>query len=360
MKWELVRVFVPIVLGALLALPSNGLELRRASNCNGHQELCNRKYSNITYIGAHDSYAVGDQVTDLSANQLTDVTSQLTDGIRLLQIQGHKSDKGATSDNPSGISLCHTSCTIMNGGTLESYLSNVSSFLKNNPNEVVTIVIANVDNVGASQWDKGFQKAGLDTMAYKPSQGTVGKDNWPTLQEMISKNQRLVVFIDNQSNFGSVNYILPEFSNVWENPYDQTSSNFNCTPDRYDGNTQNMMYLINHYLDQNKSILGAEFKSPDVDKLNQTNSVDSIMTDATSCASKMNYYPTFVLVDYYTAGNGSVFEAVSQMNGVNYVAKPLSQPKSSNKNSAGTPMSMAPALAFLATTLLALVLMDQM
>lgn len=331
------------------------MDIKRATKCNGYQELCNRKYSNITHIGAHDSYAVGDQLSDLGINQLTNVSSQLSDGIRLLQIQGHKSDKGATSDNPSGISLCHSSCAILNGGTLESYLSDVSSFLKRNPNEVVTIIIANVDNIGASSWNKGFQKAGLDNMAYKPSQSTLGKDNWPTLQEMISKNQRLVVFIDNHYDFSSVKYILPEFKNLWENPYDQTNSNFNCTPDRYNGNTKEMMYLVNHFLDVNKSILNTKFKSPDVDNLNRTNSVDAIMKDVTHCASSMSYYPTFVLVDFYTAGNGSVFQAVSKMNGVKYKAKPLSQPESKQKNGARAHASITPAFFPLIAALLVLV-----
>ncbi|WFD19436.1 hypothetical protein MCAP1_001666 [Malassezia caprae] len=358
MKWQLVHLLASIVLSGLSVVPTYGMNIKRANKCNGYQELCNRKYSNITYIGAHDSYAVGDQLSDLGANQLTNVSSQLSDGIRLLQIQGHKSGKGTTSDNPSGISLCHTSCAILDGGTLESYLSDVASFLKSNPNEVVTIIIANVDNIEASSWSKGFQNAGLDNMAYKPSQSTVGKDNWPTLQEMISKDQRLVVFIDNHYDFSSVNYILPEFKNVWENPYDQTSSNFNCTPDRYSGNTKEMMYLINHYLDVNKSILNNKFKSPDVDNLNQTNSVDSIMKDATHCASNMNSYPTFVLVDFYTSGDGSVFKAVSEMNGVKYKAKPLSQPESKEKNGARAQAFMTPAYFLLVATLPLLMAMN--
>lgn len=357
MKWQLVSFLASIVLSGLVVLPSNGMSIKRATKCNGYQGLCNRKYSNVTYIGAHDSYAVGNQFSDLGANQLTNVSSQLSDGIRLLQIQGHKSNQGATSDNPSGISLCHTSCAIMNGGTLESYLSDVASFLKKNTNEVVTIIIANVDNIGASSWSKGFQRAGLDDMAYKPSQSKLGKDDWPTLQEMISKDQRLVVFIDYQADFDSVNYILPEFTNVWENPYDQTSSNFNCTPDRYTGNTQEMMYLINHFLDEDKSIFNTNFKSPDVNNLNQTNSVDSIMKDATKCASNMNNYPTFVLVDFYTAGNGSVFQAVSEMNGVKYNAKPLSEPESEQTNGTKEQISLAPAFFPLLVAMLGLVMM---
>ena len=32
---------------------------RRATVCNGHAELCNRSFGNVTFVGAHDSYAIG-------------------------------------------------------------------------------------------------------------------------------------------------------------------------------------------------------------------------------------------------------------------------------------------------------------
>ena len=33
--------------------------LPRATICNGHAEFCSRSYGNVSYVGAHDSYAVG-------------------------------------------------------------------------------------------------------------------------------------------------------------------------------------------------------------------------------------------------------------------------------------------------------------
>ena len=46
-------------------------------------------------------------------------------------------------------------------------------------------------------------------------------------------------------------------------------------------------------------------------------------------------YPTFVLVDYYSSGKGSVFEAAARMNKVEYKNKPLATSKDeSNNNSA--------------------------
>lgn len=33
--------------------------LPRATACNGHIELCSRSYGNVSFVGAHDSYAIG-------------------------------------------------------------------------------------------------------------------------------------------------------------------------------------------------------------------------------------------------------------------------------------------------------------
>lgn len=32
---------------------------RRATVCNGHAELCERSYGTVSFVGAHDSYAIG-------------------------------------------------------------------------------------------------------------------------------------------------------------------------------------------------------------------------------------------------------------------------------------------------------------
>lgn len=79
--------------------------------CNGHVEYCSRSYSNVSIIGAHDSYGVdpgnsecqvawmkcvcvGDVLmslccTTVAANQNYSVTTQLNNGIRLLQVRSH-------------------------------------------------------------------------------------------------------------------------------------------------------------------------------------------------------------------------------------------------------------------------------
>ena len=49
--------------------------------CNGYPEFCERKYSNITEVGAHNSPFV--RQGNMASNQELDVVSQLNDGIRM-------------------------------------------------------------------------------------------------------------------------------------------------------------------------------------------------------------------------------------------------------------------------------------
>jgi hypothetical protein len=41
------------------ASPTESPAIRRATICNGSPDLCTRSFGNVTFVGAHDSYAVG-------------------------------------------------------------------------------------------------------------------------------------------------------------------------------------------------------------------------------------------------------------------------------------------------------------
>lgn len=47
--------------------------------------------------------------------------------MRALQIQTH--------DNNGTIHVCHTSCSFLDGGSLESYLTSVATWITANPND---------------------------------------------------------------------------------------------------------------------------------------------------------------------------------------------------------------------------------
>lgn len=157
--------------------------------CNGNADFCNRSYSNITFVGSHDSPFVGSLPQQ---NQNINITAQLNMGIRFLQAQTHHS---ITDD--SVLELCHTSCFLEDAGTLQSYLETLKSWLDANPNEVLTLLLTNGDSVDISEFGDTFSAAGVDSYAFVPTSAgeTLGISDWPTLGSIISGGKRLVVFL---------------------------------------------------------------------------------------------------------------------------------------------------------------------
>lgn len=56
---HVLALFSAFAVEGALAHPQVQSLTRRATVCNGHAELCSRSFGNVTFVGAHDSYAVG-------------------------------------------------------------------------------------------------------------------------------------------------------------------------------------------------------------------------------------------------------------------------------------------------------------
>lgn len=155
--------------------------------CNGHSEYCSRSYSNITFIGSHDSAFVGDLPQQ---NQNIDIKAQLDMGIRYLQVQTHHSliDKKV-------IELCHSSCFLEDAGPLKDYLVTIKKWLDGNPNEVVTLLLTNGDSMSVTEFGDTFSSSGIKDYAYVPASSPLSISDWPTLGDLISSGKRLVVFL---------------------------------------------------------------------------------------------------------------------------------------------------------------------
>ena len=101
-----------------------------------------------------------------------------------------------------------------------AYLKHVAKFLKNNPNDVLTVLFTNPEGLSfADVWAPVFEAANVIQWAYVPPQNPMPYGAWPTLGEMIASDKRLVVFIDYVGTDGStVDYLLPEFGMVRPSP----------------------------------------------------------------------------------------------------------------------------------------------
>jgi hypothetical protein len=151
--------------------------------CNGHDELCKRKYSDITFVGTHNSAFVGELPVH---NQYISVAEQLDLGVRFLQAQ--------TQDKDGNIQTCHTYCWELDAGPLQSYLKEVSEWMGKNPDEVVMILLTNIDALPIEKFDDAFNSTGLKDIAFRPKK-KLSRDEWPTLQKLLDDGTRLVVFM---------------------------------------------------------------------------------------------------------------------------------------------------------------------
>lgn len=158
--------------------------------CNGRAEYCSLIYSNISQVASHDSAFVGLLPTE---NQHLSVADQLGMGIRFLQGQTHV-ENGA-------LEMCHTTCFEEDAGSTADYLSNIKTFLDANPNEVVTVLLTNGDNVDPSLFDTALSQANLQSYLFVPSTGSgvLPIGDWPTLSEIISSGKRLIFFLGTSS-----------------------------------------------------------------------------------------------------------------------------------------------------------------
>ncbi|WVQ79274.1 hypothetical protein IAT38_001370 [Cryptococcus sp. DSM 104549] len=332
-------MLAPTALLPLLALLAAPRVARAADTCNGHSELCDQLYSNVTFIGAHDSYAVGSSIAD---NQDKDVTSQLDDGIRTLQLQTHNAT--------DGVHLCHSSCSLLDGGLLSDYLSTVATWVNSNPNDVITLIVTNPENLPASTLASAFESSGLSSKAYAPSTQPSALSDWPSLGTLIDAGTTVVAFLDFQADLTSVPYLIDEFTAMWEDAYDVTDQSFECAVNRTSGTAASQMSLINHFLDETYSLGGTQFFVPNKDKINETNSetgTGSIGFHVDNCLSIWGRNPNHILLDFYDSNGNSPFNVAASLNGVSAPTSTISSGSSSTAKAtnSGTAVVSSKALS---------------
>ena len=320
-------MFLPLVAASAALLPlitpshaQSHMEAVSTSTvaCNNSPLLCGRDYNKITHMGAHDSAFLRDQSNDfsLSGNQFYNATTALSAGIRLLQAQVHSVN--------GTLELCHTDCSLLDAGSLESFLTPIKSWMDANPNEVVTLLLVNSDNEPASSFGSVFESSGISKYGYTPRSSTGPISTWPTLQSLITAKTRLVTFIASITYDATYPYLLSEFDYIFETTFDVISlSGFNCSLQRpstlsssKSAISSGYVGLVNHFAD---TLVGFGITIPDVDNITITNSPSTntpgaLGLNAQQCESEWGGKPTFILVDFWNVGPS--IETADNINGI--------------------------------------------
>ena len=100
------------------------------AQCNGHLELCDKRFNEVSYLTTHNAFNAEEDGFTLP-NHTYGLTRQMEDGVRGLMLDVY--DEG-------GVATVYHGFAFLGTATLESNLLEVKTFLDNNPNEIITII----------------------------------------------------------------------------------------------------------------------------------------------------------------------------------------------------------------------------
>jgi hypothetical protein len=303
--------------------------------CNGHPELCDRRFDQVALAATHNSMSAGDIADWMFPNQQKGIRTQLEDGVRGFLIDIHygvpvgdriktllddEVKSRAKYEEAMGkeaveaamrirdrmvgeetgerdVYLGHGFCEL--GATrFVDALEHVYEFLVMNPGEVIVILIQD-EGVTPQDVAACFERSGLERLVYR---GAVTPP-WPTLREMVESDQRVLVLAENNAEGVPWYHVATEV--YQETPYrflDPTE--FSNQPGR--GETVGSLLLMNHWIESTPTPLPSNAEV--------VNAYDFLLARAQACRKQRRMIPNLVAVDFYRSGD--LVRVVDALNGV--------------------------------------------
>jgi len=273
---------------SILLLLVISLQISHAQ-CNGSLDLCSKQYNEVAYLTTHNAFN-SDEDGLLFPNQTYNIASQLNDGVRGLMIDVY---------DFFGTPTAYHSVFALGTIPLSNIFNDIKTFLDNNPNEIVTIILECY--VTANDIEDEINQSGLSNYLYTHNA------TWPTLQNMIDNDNRLVIFSDVDDASSSQDWYHYVWEYAVETHYSVGNINdFTCDFNR--GDPLNDLFIFNHFVTDATLGYGLYNESNDV------NANPFFINRALNCQTQTNKFPNFVTVDYYELGDG--LAVVDQLNGV--------------------------------------------
>jgi hypothetical protein len=326
-----------VAVTALLA-GGEGPAVAQVGRCNGHAALCDRRVDQVAFLGTHNAMAAADEPGWFFAAQDVGISQQLADGVRALMIDTHygiSTPRGVATEltpenskrsklvaeigergvataervtrrigrNPKGerqLFLCHTLCEVGATRALDA-LQAVHRFMVRHPEEVVVLSIQ--DETSAADTAKVIRDSGLADDVYLGD----AQRPWPTLRELIDRDERVIVLAENRA--GGAPWIHQQPAIMQETPFLFRSvaaleAPASCEPNR--GGTAGSLLLINHWVDTPPL--------PLVSIARRVNVHDFLAPRVARCREQRGMLPNVVAVDFYR--EGAAAQVVDELNRV--------------------------------------------
>ena len=204
----------------------------------------------------------------------------MNDGVRGLMLDVY--DEG-------GVATVYHGFTFLGTTTLASNLTEIKDFLDANPNEIVTILFETY--ISSNMMDTVLTQVGLKSMLHVQTRGEM----WPTLQEMIDADKRLVIFSDHDNGQVGQDWYHYMWDFAVETNFDNNAlSDFSCDFNR--GDSDNDLFILNHFATDPSLGTGR------TDFSEQANEFNYFYNRALTCWDETGRFPNFPTVDFYELG----------------------------------------------------------
>jgi hypothetical protein len=210
-------------------------------------------------------------------------------------------------------------------GLFRDYLTQIVDFLQANPTEIVTIIdegdqgsfgtrayfLSKVAEVYADVMGGTADQPGKGNLfVYQPGGNSPSNPQWPTLQQLIDTNQRLIVFmtaVQGEHKKDGKAWMLPAYapdgfisSNEYNPPtggeadegYYQASGRYKS--ERWPAEGQPGLYLVNHYFSDKVAVRDESSRA-----YNDLTVGSLLVVDTLSNWKSAGVQPSFVNVDFY-------------------------------------------------------------